>query len=487
MINTFSNITKSLLTFYLIVSFSITILLLIGIYYCHANVEDLELAIYSRELGVYNAWLRLLTTYDGRYSTNLMQGINPLVINNILGYKWMILVGLALLNLAIYTAIKKSFEGVKSLYVFIATLSFSVLYFQQCGSTAYALYWMGSSFVYLYPSIFLLFNIVLFIPYIKTSVPSVLYFFPLTVMLILSIGYSELFLPLYLFLSFLIPIYVYYNYPKLLPRVIPLSIIMWLGISFMITSPGLYFRFNDSDLNNHLNRQIILSSLQNYGIEIKTLLNFPLLLLVILSAILWESSKWSFGHLFSQINLGWVLFLFLTLPYLMSLPYFVTKYSPFEYPVRIYIPIVFVQYVIVFFFIVPILLNKYSNLIFKSIYKLAGFLFLLLFTFQIWSGKGQVGLLLHELLDNKLCDFDTQMTQRYLKLAESRNSKSTYILVELDTLKIYPKSLYTHPDKEFNRNNTKWNKFIEGYFGIDEVKTFGDTTCRFQYLKCDNK
>jgi len=484
----FSLTYKSLFIVYLIVSLLLTSLLLIGVYYCQTNVEDLELAIYSRELGIAKAWMRLSVTYDGRYFTNLMQGLNPLVYNSVMGYKWMVFAGFVLFNFAIFSVVKACFSGVKLFYVLIGTLSFSAFYFQQCGSLAYALYWMGSSFVYLYPSIFLLINIVLFIAYVRSSKPKLILFIPLAFSLFFGIGCSELYLPFYLFLSLFLPLFIKKNYPDLLVRVIPLCLLMVLGIWFMIASPGLGFRFDESQLENHLNTAILVSSVENYGIELLTLINFPFFLLIFLSASLWKLSNWSFGHVFKSFNLGWILFLFLVLPYLMSLPYFVTKSSQYDYPVRVYIPIVFVQYVLVFFFIIPTVLIKYFEYIkFKSIYNLSCSFFLFFFSIQICIGKGQLGLLFEELLNKKMEIFDTQLTNRYVKLESSKSINSEYVLVNCDTLKDYPRSMFTHPDKELNRNTTKWNKFIEGYFGIDEIKAIEDTTNRFMFFKCYNK
>lgn len=467
-----------------LVSLCLSSLLLWGIYYSQTNVEDLELALLSRELGLWDAWMRLSISYDGRYLTNLLQGLNPLVFNNVFGYKWMILGAYTFFIISIFLLIRVSFNGLNWYITLVGTLGFSVLYFQNCGSLAYALYWMGSSFVYLYPSILFLLIVAFFVRYLSCPKPSLLFFIPLAAFLFLGIGCSELYLPLYLSLSFLVPVFFRFHFPELVSRVIPLSLVAIMGIWFMVSAPGLGFRFEENDLGEHLNFPVILSSLKNYGKELGFLFNIPVLLLMLLSGSLVKCSNVTLGSSFKQFPLGYSFVIFFLLPYLMTLPYFITKASTFEYPVRVYIPVIFIQYFFIFFILVPTIVVKYPNKLqlisrvqWLSI-PLSGMILI-----QVWCGYGQIGLLFNELCSGSMERFDNQLTKRYTLLEESRASSEENFMICTDTLQIYPRSLYTHPDPEFHRDSTKWHKFIEGYFEIREVRTYGDTVGRFSKIK----
>ncbi len=461
------------------------ILLAIGAFYAHTNVEDLELAILSRELGMWKAWLHLAVTYDGRYLTNFLHGFNPLVWNNVLGYKWMVLGALGLFNLGVFFAIRVFFKDVGWAWSFVGSLTFSSIYFQSCGSLAYALYWMGSSFVYLYPSILLLFIIALFFRY-ATAQPKQrnFYFLPLACLLFLGIGSSELYLPFYFIVSILLPIVLYIGLPAHSTRVIPLSIISIVSIWFMVSAPGVSYRFDSIELKNHFSWQVLFSSLENYGKEISSLFSVPTFLPIILSAWLTSEKIWSPVIAFRKNQIIIMLCFFIVVPYLMTLPFFITKASLNEFPNRVYIPVIFIQHTLLFFFIVPALVmkNQHSNMS-KSFLKYLGISLLLMLSLQILNGKGQLGLLYKELMSGKIRNFDKQMTYRYKLLEDSRNALNKHEMVCIDTLRDYPRSLFTHPDREYNRASTKWHKYIEGYFEIDEVRTYGDTTQRFQNIK----
>jgi hypothetical protein len=343
---------------------------------------------------------------------------------------------------------------------------------------------MGRSFVYLYPSIFFLLISALLIRYLSCPMPRLLFFIPLAISLFLGIGFSELYLPLYLSFSILVPFYLRSYFPELLSRVIPLSIVAIVSILFMVSAPGLGTRFEESYWSDHLNFAVVLSSLINYGKELLILINAPVFLLMLLSACLVKWSKLELDSYFRHIPLRISFILFLLLPYLMTLPYFITKASTFEYPIRVYIPVVFIQLFFLYFILLPAIVIRYQHKL-DNFSRIGWFSIPLscLILIQVWNGNGQIGLLFEELCTGSLKKFDNQLTKRYTLLEESRATSKEYFTICTDTLQIYPRSLFTHPDPEFHRDSTKWHKFIEGYFEIGEVRTYGDTVERFNKIK----
>lgn len=68
----------------------------IGAWHCFPNSEDISLTVEAIEKGFLGSIIGLLTTYDGRYFTNALQAVNPLVWGWFMGYQLMPVIGVLL-------------------------------------------------------------------------------------------------------------------------------------------------------------------------------------------------------------------------------------------------------------------------------------------------------------------------------------------------------------------------------------------------------
>lgn len=461
------------------------VLLLTGARYAHTNVEDIELALTARDVGILDSWIHLSITYDGRYSTNLLQSINPLVFDKIFWYKYTIFFNLLLLIAASYVLNTTVYKGYSKSSGFIITLTFVGVFFQLNPSLAYSLYWMGSSFVYLFSCIFFFFLSACFITYIKATEPvRKKLFVPVILLAFVSVGFSELFLPLYTISTILLPFYFLKRKKSDLPYIIPVALALGASILFMVSTPGLGLRF-EKPFYSYLQSEVFKASAINYLAFIGKCVSSFSFWLLIFSTLYFSYTRQVEGSLCIKKKGRLVVAVIgmIVITYLMTLPFYLTKSYTGEIPVRVYIPVLFVQ----MFFLVYVLSPSVAFLYPLHIWYKPALYALVILTlagsvYQIHTGKGSLGLLLSEYKDGKLKRFDEFMANRYSRLAASTNSSEDYKLVCVEELIDYPKSLYTHPDSEVNRHQSKWHKYMEAYFRIDEVRVWGDTTLRFVNL-----
>jgi hypothetical protein len=470
-----------------IIAFSLAIiaLLVVGATHAHSNVEDIELALIARDIGIFDSWIHLSITYDGRYSTNMLQSINPLVFDKVLWYKYIIVFTLALFTTATYILSATIFSSYSKLQKLLVTLIFVSGFFLLNPSLAHSLYWMGSSFVYLFSCIFFFFSLAGVIAYTKiTPAGKKNSFLPLALLLFVSIGFSESFLPVYLLSSVFMVFYYLKHRKDALQYIIPVAIVMLASIIFMISTPGLGMRFQQP-IESYFQQAVFKASVVNYITFLVNTVNSSAFWLVVAVAFYINLTSRSQSGLLikTKWHLPVAILSALLIVYLMTLPFYVTKSYTGEMPLRIYIPVLFLLSFFLLYVLVPSVNFHYPlNYHLKPVLYPFLALLLLLSTYQLYNGKGPVGLLLTEYRNGELKKFDQFMTLRYSKLQVAVNSADSYKLVCLGELKDYPKSLYTYPDSEINRHNSKWHKFMEAYFKIDEVKVLGDSTLRFTRL-----
>lgn len=453
--------------------------LIMGVVHSFPNVEDLELASWARDIGVARAFINLSITYDGRYATNFLQCFNPLVWNFVAAYPLIISFSLFLFIAGTFLSLSVFFQA-KWHVNFVVSLVFVSVYFSIIPGLAYALYWMGSSFVYLYGSIFFMFFFSFCYLYWreKQGWKQFIFFALSGISLFMSIGFGESYLPLY-FLLFAFGLFYALLHIKYIIKFLPLAIIALASASLMIFSPGVIMRVSEKSTAAYFQLDIFLSALQNYFIWLQRFFScFEIYILALLIFILQWSKRIRVHQIFSGGQLFLLSLAWLVLPFCMLLPFHLVKISTGGFTERIFIPLAFVQLFFLIIFLLPqsfsILCKKIKEPLLNS--TIFAFLFLL---FLIHSNKeNNINLIEKEYNEGKLTAFKKIMSHRYELLSKNRNAIS-YSFICIDDLKDYPHSLYTHPDPENNRSNSKWNKFLEAYFKIDEIKTPEDKSLKF--------
>mgnify|MGYP000907800108 CR=1 FL=1 len=464
-------------------------ILVIGAFYAQPNVEDLELAILARDLGLWKAFVHLAITYDGRYSTNFLQGFNPLVLDRVQDYHLVILFSITLFGVGLFSVAKCILHNISKLQIMGLSILFGSCFFMACPSLVYCLYWMGSSFVYLYPCIFLLFSFSSILWYLRSEMHKKTFpFFVATLTLFIGIGFSELFLPFYLFFAIATPVYLKKFYPQLFKAFIPIGLVIICCVSFVLLTPGLIPRFEGKSFDSQISFGVLSNAIVNYLTATRdSLFTLPALFLTI--SAFWIYTTFPIESIFRLRKIDIVLLCigFIVLPFAMTLPFYFTKSFVSGFPTRVYIPVRFIHFLLLFWAIIPAVSKSLKTIMQRlrvSNFLLIATIFIgILNIVSISKGEGSIGLLVKEYRTGELSHFNQFMSQRYELLAQKGKEEKKYSFVCVEELTNYPLSLYTHPDLESNRNQSKWNKYIEAYFRIDEVKTPNDTSLRFAIRK----
>ncbi len=451
-------------------------LISIGAWHTYPNAEELELSAGARDLGMIRFMLDLMITYDGRYSTNFMHAFNPLVINWVQGYKIMPVITTSLFILSLYYFLSTILYINNRLYLLLITILLTLLLISSVLSLPSTLYWMGGSFVYLYPCIFFLSFVAFLIKYIRRSSAGLVYFVAATLSLVIGIGFCEMFLPLYAILLSCLLIYYWLSDRQVFFDMLPIALTGYASLLFFVSSPGVSMRLGDSE------RQITPRIFYNDFLCLFTTLFDLVRKPAFFCSIAYLIFAFRSGHcrLRHPVSIRKYLLLFvstLAICYIMCLVYFLPKSDAYGYPERIYAPILFLLITAAF-------IGAGSGLSWSRLkgYQYIIVLLLAIVFIDFTCGNNNIAELLSDFRSGKMTRFKEFFDNRLHQLSSAQHSKNTYKSVYLDKLdeNDYPHTIYTYPDLETNRNESIWNKSHEEYFKINDIVVKGDTTQRFR-------
>lgn len=429
------------------------------------NVEDLYLSILSRELGVIDFFRIFQTSFTARYSANLFDAINPLVYNNIFSYSHYIFITLFLyaLSIFLFSYVFTDFPIWKNI---IISLFFLSVFLMSSPSLFFTLYYLTASYVYSYPIILFIFNLFLFNVYSKDSVNSKFFLFILlSISLFFSIGFSELFLPLYLILSVLIIAY-YYKFNRIdLKFILPISSIVIISILFFLSSPGTFSRVEEKELQ--LSSLLINSTTVYLKFLSQYLFTPQLILLFTVSYFLKGKNKIN-----SPVK---ITLLTVLISYIMTLPFYYSRSNTSSIEERVYIPVIFIIQFALFYFVFPSLwklITQYTKE--KHIKNLAGtsgsIIILLIFFETLYLKNNAVGKLFQEINSGQVKEFYKSTTEEYVKLIAASQSENEFEILCLSNSMKQHTSMFNNIHVRNNRYNSLWNLSLEAYFKINEVR-----------------
>ena len=459
----------------------------VGAYYCHPNAEDFSLCVIPRDHGIIYAVVNLLTTYDGRYFTNLLHALNPLAFNWIAGYKLMPIVGILFFCTSFWFLLTTLLWSPNKYLLLLFSLLFTSIHFALAPSLPHDLYWMVSSFVYIYPWSFIFLWFGAYVRYIHSTDDKVAapWFIVTIVALMCSIGINEMFLITNSFLLLVLLVWSWQKGNEALKNTMAIFLIGMASILFFITCPGISFRLDQNipKGQSFFNAANCTQSVFDYFYSLFHFLKSGIVLCAG-SLVLLYMDKLSFRYNFvikkpswKQLLLAATILLFVA--YLMTLAYYIPMQTDTGYPSRIFNSVV-VLFELLFVGLLPIALFQFDWFQ-RILLKLCGkqhqlglliivtMLLLLIFT------KNNISKLGEEYRSGVLSGFDADMRQRYLILASSKLGKNCVTVAVVDSLSYKPTTIYYGPDLLPNREKSYWNNAYELYFNIDEVKLTGDS------------
>lgn len=431
----------------------------IGAYYSYPNAEDLSLASLSRDSGIISGAINMLTTYDGRYTVNVLHGLNPLAFDYYYGYKLIPIVTFFLFAFSLFLLLNVTFRNKPKFENGLYALVFVILFFSVIDLAA-SLYWMICSIVYIYPFIFFTFFLYFFYKFSDSS-KKIDFGFSL-VFLFLAVGCCELHLPIFGIL--LLSLFYYFKNDVIRRNLIIRYIVVYLFSALLfITSPGITNRFNRFNNERSEAFETLFQSSFEYTIKTFQSLSFiPLLFFLLLFVINYIRFKeMKSNGLFLILAVGCLLIYstWLFLIFLRGDSGYASRISS----VPVFIAILTLIFTLSYF-------AKFFE--FKRIQLLISILMLSSFFFY----PGSYSYIQHDFKMGKLQVFKNKMDANYVKLTRFNKNSRQFHSVELDIIEEIPSSICI-PYRYIisNREDDFLNASYEKFFKVDEVFLTGDT------------
>lgn len=466
-------------------------LLFLGVYYTHPNAEDFSLVNLVRKMGLPGSILQLLGSYDGRFFTNLLHGLNPLALGSLQGYKYTIVFGVLFSIFSFWYFLKSLFfrADVKPLLVYSAF--FLLINFAATPSLPHLIYWMVSSFVYLYAWCFWLLWMGSFLRYLNSPTESKRWFnFTITaIFIVCATGINEMFLIVNIATMFLLIIYTKNNFSHLFRHAILLMVIMITSMLFFVSNPGIAERFGSfEETRSRFHFLDVLHLMWQHSSSISIKWFFQGLLVPMF--LLWTIAFLKKHQLFFKVNLSYrwrvvVAIYLLLIPFLM-LPAFYLPMVDTELPERIFTSFFLVLqtsiFLIILLFSDKIVRVRLMTENSKSHLILFATTIAIVASFFLYSSN--ISLILDEKLDGTLDAYHQTMKSRYEILENTKSCPAnTWKVAVLPKLVKYPQSIYMHPDIKPDKQEFYWNNAYEIFFDVDEVRLEGDTVNSFDYVQ----
>ncbi len=466
--------------------------LVVGAYYCYPNAEDLSLTAHPRDIGIIRSINNLLISYDGRYLTNLMHGLNPLVLNSISGYKLMPLVGIAFFagSFCFFLNVLFRFESRSLLLIY--SLLFTAMHFATAPSLPHDLYWMVSSFVYLYPWGFTFLWVACYVRYITSDTPSLPWFITTVLFLTCAIGINEMFLVTNSLLLFVMALRAVYSGRASVARSLPVIMIGVCCILFFISCPGIQMRAADNRLPGEgiFYKHNLIQSVFDFGREnIDLLRSGAWVLCSILAIIHTDRIQYrheTIGRFLKSGSKSWLVGVLIIVSYVMTMAYYIPMQVDTGYPARIYNSSAILQQFAIMLLLPLIIAGKGAI---RSIQKspqakiFMSFFVLLLLSLSIAFSRSNIYNIRKEFMEGKFATYRRAMESRYAAIYRAKKEELCWQVAVVDSLISPPATIYYGPEIKPNRSAAHWNVAYETYFGIDEIRITGDTAVKLSYQK----
>lgn len=440
--------------------------LCIGAYHSYPNAEDLTEASFSRDSGVFTRLIESLQIVDGRYTTNLLHGINPLVFDYYYGYKAMPIIAFIFLFLGVFFLFKEIFPEQKDNGIHAFSMA---IFFLGSIDLSSSFFWMICSFVYIYPIIFTLFFFNFFLRYLKNK--NNWYFFLSILFIFLTVGTCELSIPFVGVILFCLLVY-YWKDNEIRKTLILHGVIYLFSCVLLVSSPGVMMRFGHYE-NNRFSSfgELLLVSLKYSVVTFSSFGYIPLALYIFLFSNVYFKNPF-------QKNIAAPLFLGLILIFIFWVTVLWSKGDQ-GFSNRI------ASYPIAVSIILLLLLAQKVFVRLKMTKSIQIFFSIALVIFTLSSSSFST--IAIDCFSNKLTVFKNEMDLQYMVLNKKKCDSTAISKYEIHDIRHFlPKSVTDSPIKYIQENRTDigGNRGYEKFFKVDEINLDTDT---IQVLKKINE
>lgn len=463
-----------------------------GAYYSHPNAEDFSLTSKSKSEGIIDGAIYFLNSYDGRYFTNILHGINPLAFGYVQAYKWTIAFGIIFFYLSVYYFFQSINNGRDKRNSMLFSGLFVAIHFALSPSIVHEVYWMVSSFVYMYCWCFVLLWLASVIQYLNTDSEKwkKIHFSLAALFLVCCIGINEMMLVLNSFLLFVLGIYIFIYRKEAKIALVLWAILGLCSIVFFISCPGISHRFGSFEQEHQAGHytEIIQRSFSHFSSELVHYLNFGAFSITLLLIVLLQFKN-TLGlsqkiEIPLKFKLGVFLSALFTL-YLMTYAYYIPMGHADFLPFRIYTS-VWTGIQLLFIIALPLLIlssidiSKYLKAFGKEFLLLLSYIILI---YALLNTDNSIQRLKEDYESGEMQAYSEEMKQRYRLLNSEHKNGICYNKVVLPKLINKPSTIYNNPDILPNREAFYWNESYEAFFGVQEVSLEGDSVDKKRLLK----
>jgi hypothetical protein len=482
------NIYRFLIAFIIIFGYT---MLFLAIFHVHPNAEDFSLVNLVRKRGFIDSVLQLLVSYDGRYFTNLLHGLNPLAFGWVGGYSYTIGFGVLFSIFSFWYFLNSVLPKTKALPLIAYASLFLLINMALTPSLPHLIYWMVSSFVYLYAWCFWLLWMGAFFIFLKSKyeLSRFLYFTASAFLIVCAMGINEMFLIINVGTMLFFNIYTKSQYPHLFKYSITLFGVMLVSLLFFISNPGISERFGSFEETRsqfHFIEVFTLMFQHSTIISIKWFfkgLIMPLFLI-------WTIAFLFKHNLFFNLEINkkvkyWVVTILILLPFTMLFAFYIPMVDKYV-PERVYTSF-FLVFQFSLFMIVLLFGNSLKlSAIFPTKAKLNTIMGVasVCILISLFTSNNNLKLIVTEKLDGTLDAYNNTMNKRYSILSATKSCEAdSWKVAVLPQIDKYPKSIYMNPDIKPNKQEFYWNNAYEIFFDVDEVRLEGDTVTSFDYVQ----
>ncbi len=465
--------------------------LMVGAWHCFPNAEDLSLSVEAIEKGFSGSIQGLLTEFDGRYFTNTLHALNPLVWGWFMGYQLMPVIGILLMVLSLWFLLSTLATGPdwrwKSL---LMSLTYLMVHLSVAPSLPHDLYWMMSSFVYMWPWIFFFLFLGSLLRYMRTSKGMIqnMWFLLCVASLVSGIGINEMFLVLY---SLTLMVLAYVSWRKGLLTVVlavPLLIVGLSSMVFFVSCPGIVHRMANQDVVrdwNHIIAVVSVSSshLSSFLWEIcfENLTVFPWV--VVASIATPEDIRIKLSRVPLSHSAVYAAFGILCL-WVMTWAYYWPMGADAVAPTRVKTSLLYGIQLWMWGVAARILAgtsHKGSSFLSFRPYFHTPIILTALMCVDLTMFRNNISEIKREYSTGVLTGYREQMLKRHDMLASSLH-KGTWNVAVVPPITYLPTTVFAQPLLSPNRDPQYWNEAYERYYKLDEVRLSVDTITKLGIL-----
>jgi len=465
---------QKIIYFLLFIIFSIGLLpFLVLAFYNHPSADDYLWTVMVQKSGLWQFQVYNFYEWSGRYFSNVLVGLNPLVFRSFLAYQLVVLFFITAFFFSVFLVIKELTIGIYSLFEqLLGTLIFVVLFLAYTPSVVELFYWFTGASVYTSANIlFFLFTYCLlklmsaYAAGAKTMTLKV----SMIGLVVLMMWSNEIIIVCLGGILFLITcMTVYYKHPSAKFFIFLMAIAILSAIT-SILAPGNAVRAAVMFPNRFNVEFTIYTTLSKFIATLYWLKNTPLWLISLLFVpvcikLSRESSLFKhhfYIHPILSIGLWLAILCFAYLPI-----YLATGLEAIAMRVR---ATNYLFFILGWFFniqvIISFFLKKYNLLEKHQVFKQALPLYfvlpiLLIFCYKFFNINSNVGEAWQELRSGEAASYDNKMKERYNLLNQKK--------IVIPYIPEQPATLF-FVEMEENTNDWK-NKNCAVYFGLDSIK-----------------